>query len=284
MTISASSMLVELNLSVWTANKLDRTATDTVLISNGATSNDAAQVRKNLMSGTSARKKIADYAAGCRNWHYTRTLPWSDKGVRLLPTSLFFDYKSELTKRQFEFDRMVDQFLIDYPQLVQQAQSNMGSLFNADDYPSVDEVRSKFGFKVVFSPVPESGDFRLDLPSQELAEMRADYDEAYNSRLNEAMGAAWAKLHDMLTGMSNKLTESDADTKKRWHDTFLSNGFDLCSLLTHLNVANDPKLEAARQRMESALSGADLDTIKVDEDSRADLKQRLDAILKDFEW
>ena len=284
MTISASSMLVELNLSVWTANKLDRSATDTVLVSNGATSHDAAQVRKNLMSGTSARKKIADYATGCRNWHYTRTLPWSDKGVRLLPTSLFFDYKAELTKRQFEFDRMIGQFLIDYPQLVQQAQSNMGTLFNPEDYPSAEEVRSKFGFKVVFSPVPESGDFRLDLPSQELADMRADYDMAYNTRLNEAMGAAWGKLHEMLTGMSKKLTESDDDTKRRWHDTFLTNAYDMCSLLTHLNVANDPKLEAARQRMESALTGADIEIIKTDELTRANLKDRLDSILKDFEW
>ena len=49
MSISSSAVLTELNISVWTANKLDRNATEAVLNSNAA-SRDSAQVRKNLMA------------------------------------------------------------------------------------------------------------------------------------------------------------------------------------------------------------------------------------------
>ena len=87
MSISSSAVLVELNISVWTANKLDKGATDSVLASNSA-SKDSAQVRKNLMAGTDKRKKIADYAARARLYHNQTTLSWSDKGARLLPTIL----------------------------------------------------------------------------------------------------------------------------------------------------------------------------------------------------
>jgi len=80
MSISASAVTVELNISVWTANKLDKTATDTVIAANHAQSNDAAQVRKNLMSGTTVRKKIADFAAGCRLWHNTHTITLGRQG------------------------------------------------------------------------------------------------------------------------------------------------------------------------------------------------------------
>ena len=46
MSITSSSILVELNISVWTANKLDKRVTDSVLTSNGATSSDAGQFRR----------------------------------------------------------------------------------------------------------------------------------------------------------------------------------------------------------------------------------------------
>ena len=283
MSITSSAVLVEMNISVWTANKLDRDTSNKLTADSNATA-DAAQVRKNLMAGTTLRKQIADYAAGCRLWHNTRTLPWSDKGPRILPTSLFMDYKQELNIRRDTFLRLTDEFRNSYPALVQTAANYLGDLHNPDDYPPLDEVMNKFGFRVVFSPVPESGDFRLDIPQQDLADMRRSYDDAFDTRLAEAMQTPWNKLHDMLQLMSDKLEEGDDESKKRWHDTFLTNAQDLCSLLTHLNITKDPKLEAARRQLEGALLAQDMDDIKESEGCRADLKAKLDNILKDYEW
>lgn len=284
MSITSSAVLVEMNISVWTANRLDKGATTDLITRNNATVSDAAQVRKNLMAGTTMRKAIADYAAGCRLWHNTRTLPWSDKGARLLPSSLFMEYKSELNIRRDTFLGMVDKFRENYPALVQTAANYMGSLHDPNDYPPVDEVMQKFGFRVVFSPVPESGDFRLDIPQQELEDVRRSYDEAFDTRVAEAMRAPWEQLHKMLTGMSNKLAESDGEVKRRWHDTFLSNAHELCGMLSHLNVTRDPRLEDARRQLETALMGADLEEIKDSENTRAELKAKLDTILKGYEW
>jgi len=283
MSITSSAVLVEMNISVWTANKTDKGATEGMLISNGAAS-DAAQVRKNLMAGTSARKEIADYAAGCRLWHNTRTLPWADKGARLLPTSLFLDYKSEANIRRDTFNQMVDEFIGNYPALMQTARYYMGSLFNEDDYPSAEAVRDKFGYRLVFSPVPESGDFRLDLPAQDIREMEQSYQSAFNDRVAEAMRTPWDQLHKMLSTMSAKLTEGDEDSKKRWHDTFVTHAQDMCSMLTHLNVAKDPKLEAARRQLEVAMIGVDIEDVKDSVLVRTNLREKLDVILKGYEW
>ena len=284
MSITSSAVLVEMNISVWTANRLDKGATDDVLGRSGATSGDAAQVRKNLMAGTSARKEIADYAAGCRLWHNTRTLPWADKGARLLPTSLFLAYKAEANIRRDTFKRMVDTFIGNYPALVQVASNYMGTLFNQSDYPTSEEVRGKFDYRLVFSPVPESGDFRLDLPKQDILEMERSYESAFNDRLAEAMRTPWEQLHKMLGSMSTKLAEGDDDTKKRWHNTFVTNAQEMCAMLTHLNVTKDPKLEAARRQLEVAMMGVDIDDIKDDEVTRTNLKEKLDVILKGYDW
>ena len=284
MSIASSSILVELNISVWTANKLDKRVTDSVLVSNGAMSADAGQFRKNLMAGTTIRKDIADFAASCRLWHNTTSLPWADRGARLLPTSLFLDYKTEANRRKAQFDHMVEHFLREYPTLQAQAQQHLGALYNPDDYPSVEAVADKFGFKMVFTPLPEAGDFRLDVANEDLEELRKQYDSNLNTRLNEAMQSQWDKLHDMLTRMSDKLVEPEGEDKRRWHDTFISNAHEMCKMLTHLNVAKDPKLEEARLKLERAIHGVDIDDIKDDEFKREEVKSKLDAILKDYEW
>lgn len=286
MSITSSSVLVEMNISVWTANKLDKTETEKVIVGNSAVK-DAAQVRKNLMAGTSIRRDIENYAAGCRLWHNAQTLPWSDKGARLMPTSLFMAYKSEANVRRDTFNRMADDFVNQYPALVQTAQNYLGGLFNADDYPIADTVRSKFGFRLVFSPVPESGDFRLDVAEQDLQDLRQQYESNFNDRLADAMKEPWDRLHKLLTDMSKKLTDAgdeEEQGKRRYHDTLITNATSLCGLLTHLNVTKNPKLEDARRQLEQAMLGADIDSIKESAEVRASMKSKVDAILTQFEW
>jgi hypothetical protein len=285
MSISSSAVLVELNISVWTANKLDKGATDIVLASNSASSG-SAQVRKNLMAGTDKRKKIADYAARARLYHNQTTLSWSDKGARLLPTSLFMDYKSNMNVYQNNMTTMIEDFYANYADLIDLAKHHMGDLFNPYDYPSIEELRSKFGFRLVFSPLPEGGDFRLDIPKADMEELGEQYESAFNDRLKDAMREPWEKLHKTLVHISEKLTdvEGDDETKKRYHDTLITNAQELCGLLTHLNVTKDPMLETARRSLELTMLGVDIDAIKESPDVRSSVKAKVDDILKKFDW
>jgi hypothetical protein len=270
---------------VWTANKIDKGATDTVLASNSA-SKDSAQVRKNLMAGTNKRKKIADYAAKVRLYHNQTTLSWSDKGARLLPTSLFMDYKSNMNVHQRNMTTMIEDFYANYADLIDLAKHHMGDLFNPYDYPSIEELRSKFGFRLVFSPLPEGGDFRLDIPKADMEELGEQYESAFNDRLKDAMREPWEKLHKTLIHISEKLTEVEGDdeTKKRYHDTLITNAQELCGLLTHLNVTKDPMLETARRSLELTMLGVDIDAIKESPDVRSSVKAKVDDILKKFDW
>jgi hypothetical protein len=285
MSISSSAVLVELNISVWTANKLDKGATDSVLVSNSASSG-SAQVRKNLMAGTDKRKKIADYAARARLYHNQTTLSWSDKGARLLPTSLFMDYKSNMNVYQSNMTTMIEDFYANYADLIDLAKHHMGALFNPYDYPSIEELRSKFGFRLVFSPLPEGGDFRLDIPKADMDELGEQYESAFNDRLKDAMREPWEKLHKNLVHISEKLTdiEGDDDTKKRYHDTLITNAQELCGLLTHLNITKDPMLESARRSLELTMLGVDIEDIKEHAEVRQSVKSKVDDILKKFDW
>jgi hypothetical protein len=284
MSISSSALLVELNVSVWPASKLDKEVTDKVNTDASAV-RGASQTKKNLFAGTSLRKDISDFAARVRLYHNKHTLPWADKGERMLPTKLFMDYKQTMNGFEQTFNMMCNNFFIEYPRLVAEAPTNLGSMYKAEDYPDLTDVRLKFGFRRAVKPIPESGDFRLDIPAYDLAEMKNDYEKQYSSKLAEAMREPWERLHKMLVGMSEKLTDIEGDdSKKRYHDTLISNPIELCGLLTKLNVTNDPKLEEARRQLELTMLGADIESIKEDADSRSALKAKVDAILGKFDW
>lgn len=282
MSISASAVLVELNISVWPASKIDRELTDHVNASASAV-RDASQTKKNLFAGTGLRKDIEKFASRVRLYHNQHTLPWADKGERMLPTKLFMEYKQTMNAYEQQFDMMCNNFFAEYPRLVAEAPANLGSMYRASDYPELDEVKQKFGFKRSVNPLPESGDFRLDIPANDLEEMRSEFESKFSERLADAMRAPWERLHKVLTDMSEKLKDT-GDEKKRYHDSLVTNPLELCELLTKLNVTNDPKLEEARQQLERTMLGVSMDAIKEDSHEREVLKSKVDAILGKFNW
>jgi hypothetical protein len=282
MSISSSAVLVELNISVWPASKIDREITNKVNMDAGAV-HGASQTKKNLFAGTSLRADIEKFAARVRLYHNQHTLPWADKGERMLPTALFMEYKQTMNGYERTFQSLCDNFFDEYPRLVGEAPTALQGLYKAEDYPDLEQVKQKFGFRRSVKPVPEAGDFRLDIPTQDLDEMRLEFEQQSESKLAEAMRMPWERLHKLLVDTSKKLEDTGED-KKRYHDSLLSNPLELCELLTKLNVTNDPKLEEARRQVELALIGESIEEVKDSPLAREKLKSKVDAILGKFEW
>ncbi len=283
MSIHSRAVLVELNISTWTANKLDRIKTDQILHDSRA-GHKSGKFHKNLMAGTSLVKDLSDFAAQVRTWNTKQTLPWQDRGPRFVPTSMYLDYKKQINQKRTHFWNSVDTVAQGYETCKQTARYHLGDLYNPDDYPDAEEVRAKYGWHFNTTPVPKSGHFMVDVPAEELAEMQESCDDRVNTRLKEAMQEAWDRLHSMCADMSKKLTENEDDKKKRWHDSFISNPLELCALLSHLNITGDPELERARKQLERTMQYADIDALKDSPSTREALKRNVDSIIEEFEW
>jgi hypothetical protein len=133
-SIATSSMLVELNVSCWTARKLDKRVSEEV----DAAKNTKARggnYHKNLLAGSRSLEDVNKYAAKIRLWNTMNTLPWSDKGSRLIPMKHFLDYKAELNTHEAEFNRLCAKFFIEYPTLISAAAFSLGDMFDRDEYP-----------------------------------------------------------------------------------------------------------------------------------------------------
>lgn len=282
-SISSASMLANLRISVWTARKKDKDTEAHVVRDNNAASNKAASVHKHLLADAEPLMAIGRFAGDCRQWLYMHTLAWGDNGDRLLPTKNFFTFKQEANQREQHFWTLVNAFDKEYPTLITGAALQLGSLFRRSEYPDSRTIIDKFNFALVFTPVPEAGDFRIDVPADALEEMRKTYAAESERRVAEGMREAWNRLHDTIKHMSEKLAPPrDGEKTKRIHETMLINAGELCATLTALNITGDPKLEEARRKLEEIVLRTDTVSLREVPELRESVKKQIDEIADKF--
>jgi len=285
--IDTCAMLVEFNASVWTARKLDKTTTDEVVATKHAAAKDAARVNKHLLAGRTELEVIQQAVGRARQYVYDKTSPWSDSGLRLLPNISFMSFTEKLDDFEHEFTALVKSFVTIYPSLITAQAMALGDMFKRDDYPSANEIMTKFSFRVNYMPVPTSGDFRVDVGNAAQAELKARLDKLTQERIDNAMADVRERLSAHLKRMSDRLTTDyvQGEAKpRRFHDTLVEGALELCDLTKALNIVNDPALETARRDLEQVLVGVTPTELRKNEAVRQDVKKNVDAILSKFSF
>lgn len=285
--IDTCAMLVEFNASVWTARKLDKSTTDEVVANKNAAAKDAARVNKHLLAGRTELEVIQQAVGRARQYVYDKTSPWSDSGLRLLPNISFMAFTEKLDDFEHEFTALVKSFVTIYPSLITAQAMALGDMFKRDDYPSANEIMTKFSFRVNYMPVPTSGDFRVDVGNAAQAELKAKLDKLTQERIDNAMADVRERLSAHLKRMSDRLTTDyvQGEAKpRRFHDTLVDGALELCDLTKALNIVNDPVLETARRDLEQVLVGVTPTELRKNEAVRQDVKKNVDAILSKFSF
>jgi hypothetical protein len=280
-------MLVEFNASVWTARKLDKSTTSEVVANKNAAAKDAARVNKHLLAGRSELDVIQQAVSRARTFVYDSTLPWSDSGLRLLPTINFMKFTEKMNDFEEEIAALVKSFVAIYPTLITAQAMALGDMFKRDDYPTANEIMTKFSFRVNYMPVPTSGDIRVDIGNEAQRELQKKLDELTNERIDAAMRDVRGRLGEHLKRMSDRLTtdyvQGEAKSR-RFHDSLVDGALELCDMTKALNVVNDPDLEQARNKLEKILVGVSPEDLRKNEAVRQDTKKEVDAILSKFNF
>ena len=276
-SISSAAMIVEFNASVWTARKKDHKASAEVTSSNGA-DKGVANVFKKILGDNDELEAVSKFVGMTRNKHTSMTMPWSDSGSRLLTTAQYFDYHQEMTSRQQTFNDLVDTFLQVYPFLIAGAQAKIGSLWRPNEYPTLDQVRQKFAFRLAYDELPDggnTGDWRLDLPHEAMESVRNNSANNHQLRLKGAMDSIWHRLHDNLTKLVRQLDVNDEGKGNRLHHTVFGRAVELTEMLGTCNVTGDSQMEAMRRQLEEALHGTNVDQFKKSPTFREETRNKL---------
>ena len=274
MTLDTKAVLVQLNISQWTARKYDKRVTQEVSDKHN-TVGDVGRYNKALLPDNDLLKRIQKKSTAIRTEYYANTLGWGvTDGIQLLPSANYMDFMEQFREHRAEWQELVDEFISQYMQLKDNAERTLGDMYNESDYPEEHELRSKFAMDMTVLPVP-SDDFRVEIGSDEMEriadEVRSQVEGAYQSSIKEI----WQRLYDKVETMNAKLS----DPKAVFRDTLTENLSDVCDLLTRMNINNDPDLESIRQQVDSELARNHPDALRNDPIKRREVADKSKDIM-----
>ena len=259
--LRSRAMLATLNISVWNPKKKDTTATLETLIKHGASSSAGAFIKNLLPDGSIDRVKKGEGAL--RALFYKHTLPWRDEGIRILPSAAWEDFINDEREAKREFYEAVGEFLVNYDAHRNRAKAALNGLFSESDYPPVEVVRSKFAVRVSWFPLPDSADFRVDLPEEARQQLSAEIDSGVSESLKVASDALYTRLGDALGRVVERLDDSD----KVFRNTLITNLRELCVQIPKLNVMGDETILRLVGETEK-IASLEPDQIRADETVR----------------
>jgi hypothetical protein len=263
MSIANECIVLNLQLGLWTGQRLDKDASRKVTEEAGADS-DAARVNKHLIS-KDAMKPILTAANAVRTHFYTKTLPWKDNGDRVISRKAFIKFIEDHERLAHAMRAAVDEFCVTtYQSELEKAGFRMGDLFNEDDYPSAPELQRRFYVNLDVDPISSVDDFRVNMSAAQADALKAKMEEAMAQRIGKAMSSVWGRLADVLGNFTER-----TKTGMGIRIEMVQNLREIVDILPELNITNDPELEAIRQKISARLTGYDAADLRTDTAARA---------------
>jgi hypothetical protein len=253
-SLTSRAMLCSLSISMWSARKHDKDASEEIATRHGAQT-DAGRYHKILLP-KAALAEIQKIVSEARQEHYFMTLPWDDNGYRVLPAAVYLDHVEKMRALSNRFTAAVEAMTGQFSQLVEQARIRLGGLFCEQDYPALCELRDKFAFETKVLPLPDAGDFRVAMGKEEQERIKRQITAAVEASLQVGSRELWQRLYEAVSHMADRLTAYKVTEEKVEHpfrDSIVTNLTKLVDVLPKLNVTNDPELDRLAEQVRAAL-------------------------------
>lgn len=228
------------------------------------------------------------------SFYYPMTLPWADNstdwdnkvvsGWRLCPNSQLESLQNAVDEAKQKWDKEVDGFLKSYPQKMEQAKRNLGKAFNECDYPTFDELRSKFRFDFEISTVPQYGsDIRMNVSEKLRSKIENDVKNRLNNNIKNVLKTTVDAVLEQTDHLAKKLREYDPKQKQKGF--FNASSFKALEKLTgslpNINsdiLGNDQDIADAHQKLVGVVATFNgynngIDSLRED-DALADQKRK----------
>lgn len=212
--------------------------------------------------------KAAENAA--RTTASAMTLPWQDRGLRLLPAKNVTKFQDELAKARRKWETAVDEFVVKYDEILEDSKRKLNGTFNPNRYPSPEAIRHRFQFMCEFMPLPDNDRLRVEL-QDEMEDLFAD-------RLRDAGRALRVRLIERLQHLADKCAAVGGESAGKFYASNVTNVLDLCEVIPDMLVGDDPQLIEAVNEAKRMLAHQDADSIKTSESIAQDVRAKADAI------
>ena len=284
MDLNRDAMLVGLRITAWSGRLYDREASDHVAVHHDASAS-AGRYNKRLLS-KAAFAALAATMSEARTRHYANSLPWDDKGSRLLTVANYEHYTGLMDGLRERLVRQRARFIEDYDDYVDQARLDLGKLFRIEDYPSKEALQDKFSIRYRITPVPDADHFTAKLASDDTDRVKRDIERHIEEQLHDAVADLYRRLAEAVERVSERLQEDENGKPLVFRDTMISNIRDLVDVVPRLNIFGDQRLAHLCEQVKDRIASVEPDSLRpsktFDPVARAHVKRDADALMEQF--
>jgi hypothetical protein len=198
------------------------------------------------------------------------TLPWQDRGLRLLPAKNVVKFQDEMAKARRKWETAVDEFVVKYDEILEDSRRKLNGTFNQNRYPSSEAIRHRFQMMCEFMPLPDNDRLRVEL-QDEMEDLFAD-------RLRDAGRTLRLRLVEKLQHLADKCASVGGESAGKFYSSNVTNVLDLCDAIPDMLVGDDPDLMKAVSEARDMLAHQDADSIKSSASIAQDVRAKADAI------
>jgi hypothetical protein len=225
--------------------------------------NGDATIRKVLIDKTFLAEWNAN-ARAAKVFHKSMTLPWTDRGFRVLLAQNIEKYTNGMAEFQATSERLAVELQGRWPTIIEHSKTLWpDALYDETNYPTTDEILGLFQIGWDERPVPTAGDFRLANVNDAMrSRMQENLEKAVAASIEQAMAEPWLRLTEAVQRMLGTLTEGG-----RFEYTMLTHLASVASAIPGLNLTNDPALAEISDDINALLKDlAEKAEVELDED------------------
>jgi len=278
--INDRAMLVGVFTSLPGQTKLDRVSTNKFLEDNHAQEgsgkwstvlwpDEATKVPRSIAGKLRAR---IDFLSG----------PYFVKGLRILPSGLYFDAMEEGRNHLPEFNSSVDDSVARMDEWIETQRIKANGLFRRELYPAThDQFRQMFSLDVRVLPMPESDNFLLlNLAQEAVNEECNNYRKLMEESAINNEQQLFSRLLDPILNAVKIIERLEAGEKPKVYQTLLGNIEKMVKVLPHLNLTGNAQLEELRLLAKGLVNQADTDSLKESSAVRKATLDQANAIIQ----
>ena len=286
-SLATAGILVSVEVNVWSATKQDREISHEVTTAKKADDN-AGRFVKNLLADNQLHKDLLNYRQTVYNWMKRRTFSWN-KSQDYLPATALPRFMQEYHEHEKAFGEKLETFLAEYNTIVSNMAFKQGQMFNRADYPTVDQVRGKFGMRLYRNEVPV-GDFRCQIAQDLADEMNTHYTKQAQEIVQSILQDQKDRLIDVMQSLTHccgydEYKGKDGEIKQKRRKIYegtLEKAKEYCADYKGFNLTGDDELLQIVDELGVALRGVDADSLRESDAIRSTVKENVDEILQRF--
>lgn len=252
-TLADKAMLVK--LTVRRANLTKRDSVAEAIIQQQMDDTSLTVLSRLFKDKHNPINQIMTAASEVYTYHKNNTLPWADKGPRMLPNNNYMDYTQNMRTKIANVDSLLQKHIPNYDTYVQldiayRSKNQTASRAKAEDYPSADDFRSRMGFDLRFMPMPDQRHFLFDLSEDDLNAFNASMEQTASMARDDAV----KRMLEPLSHLVEKLNKPIGTDGHIFRDSAIENIAEGIEQARKLTLDESPEIKQLTDALNAEIS------------------------------